>query len=113
MKAIKILGPRKARVSAKVSKPDLPDDCVMIKTMAVSINPTDWKHIDFISTKGATAGCDYSGVVEELGASVDGNLIKVGDRVAGYTHGCKSYNDFPGWEKRHDNWSSCSRLVIR
>lgn len=113
MKAIKILGPRKARVSAKVSKPDLPDDCVMIKTMAVSINPTDWKHIDFISTKGATTGCDYSGVVEELGASVDRNLIKVGDRVAGYTHGCK----FLQWPSRtaicHDNWSSCSRLVLR
>lgn len=89
MKAIKILGPKKAKVATNVPRPELPDDCVMIKTMAVSINPTDWKHIDFISTKGATAGCDYSGVVEELGAAVDKNSIKVGDRVAGYTHGCK------------------------
>lgn len=88
MQAIKIVGPKKARLTGKARRPDLPDDCVLVKTKAVALNPTDWKHIDFIPTKGATVGCDYSGVVEEVGSLVQG--LQLGDRVAGFTHGCES-----------------------
>lgn len=96
MKAIKIIGSRRAKVMARVPMPELAGDCVLIKTMAVALNPTDWKHIDFISTKGATAGCDYSGIIEEIGSDVDpAHGLQVGDRVAGFNHGCKYI--FPAW----------------
>ncbi|KAL4971338.1 chaperonin 10-like protein [Aspergillus desertorum] len=73
--------------------PELAPDCVLVKTMAVALNPTDWKHIDFISTKGATVGCDYAGIIQELGPEVDPSLgLQVGDRVAGFTHGCNGEN---------------------
>ena len=71
MKAIKIAGSRWARVIAKVLMPELAGDCVLIKTMAVALNPTDWKHIHFFLTKGATAGCDYARIIEEGGSDVN------------------------------------------
>lgn len=35
---------------------------------------------------GATVGCDYSGVVEEVGEKVE-KQWKKGDRIAGFVHG--------------------------
>lgn len=91
MKAIKIVGSRRAKVTAKAPMPELPPDCVLIKTKAVALNPTDWKHIDFISIRGATVGCDYAGIIEEIGAEVDpAHGLQIGDRVAGFNHGCRS-----------------------
>ncbi|KAA8642466.1 hypothetical protein EYZ11_001046 [Aspergillus tanneri] len=73
--------------------PELDPDWVLIKTMAVALNPTDWKHIDFIATKGATVGCDYAGIVEGIGSEVDPERgLQVGDRVAGFNHGCNGEN---------------------
>lgn len=66
--------------------PKLRDDYVLVKTAAVALNPTDWKHIDEMATQGATVGCDYSGIVQEVGSAVSNNL-KPGDRVAGLVHG--------------------------
>ncbi|KAH7371307.1 hypothetical protein BKA64DRAFT_553387, partial [Cadophora sp. MPI-SDFR-AT-0126] len=54
----------------------------IVKTAAVALNPTDWKHIDFLASPGATVGCDYSGTVEQVGAAVTTGL-KIGDRVMG------------------------------
>ncbi|KAJ5358483.1 uncharacterized protein N7496_010896 [Penicillium cataractarum] len=88
MKAIKIVGSRRAKVTTKAAMPELAPDCVLIKTKAVALNPTDWKHIDFISIRGATVGCDYAGIIEEIGAEVDpAHGLQVGDRVAGFNHG--------------------------
>ncbi len=39
-----------------------------------------------MATEGATVGCDYSGIVEEVGPAVK-KPFKKGDRVAGFTHG--------------------------
>jgi NADPH:quinone reductase-like Zn-dependent oxidoreductase len=52
----------------------------------VALNPTDWRHIDFVPCKGATVGCDYSGIVEAVGPNVR-KTFKKGDRVAGFLHG--------------------------
>ena len=35
---------------------------------------------------GCTVGCDYSGVVEEMGSKVE-KPWKKGDRIAGFVHG--------------------------
>jgi len=56
--------------------------------VAIAQNPTDWKHVEWAGGIGAVAGCDFAGIVEELGPEVDdGGRIKVGDRVATFTHG--------------------------
>jgi NADPH:quinone reductase-like Zn-dependent oxidoreductase len=44
------------------------------------------KHIDHLPTPNATAGCDFAGVVEEVGPKVSKNWKK-GDRIAGFLHG--------------------------
>ncbi|KAH7074142.1 oxidoreductase-like protein [Paraphoma chrysanthemicola] len=66
--------------------PKLPgDNWIIVKTKAVALNPTDWKNVDRANSPGATVGCDYAGVVEEVGKGVQG--LKVGDRVAGFARG--------------------------
>jgi NADPH:quinone reductase-like Zn-dependent oxidoreductase len=52
----------------------------------VALNPTDWRHIDFVPCNGAIVGCDYSGIVEAAGSNVK-KAFKKGDRVAGFVHG--------------------------
>ncbi|THW20541.1 GroES-like protein [Aureobasidium pullulans] len=59
---------------------------VLVKVKAVAQNPTDYKHIDLLGRPNSILGCDYAGTVESVGASAKGNW-KVGDRIAGVTHG--------------------------
>jgi NADPH:quinone reductase-like Zn-dependent oxidoreductase len=40
-----------------VSVPKLRDDYIIVKTKAVGLNPTDWKHIQFLTEAGARIGC--------------------------------------------------------
>lgn len=41
--------------------------------------------------EGNIVGCDFSGIVVELGEGVDGSITKIGERVAGAVQGCKKY----------------------
>jgi NADPH:quinone reductase-like Zn-dependent oxidoreductase len=69
-----------------VPLPKLPaENWLIVKTKAVALNPTDWKNIDRSTAPGAIAGCDYAGVVEEVGKDVSN--YKVGDRIAGFIRG--------------------------
>jgi NADPH:quinone reductase-like Zn-dependent oxidoreductase len=71
-----------------VPLPKLTDDnWILIKTKAVALNPTDWKNISKATSPGSIAGCDYAGIVEEVGKSV--TRFKVGDRIAGFVRGGK------------------------
>lgn len=56
-----------------------------LQTSAIALNPTDWKHRDFLAPPGSWLGCDFAGKVEKVGTGV-GN-VKVGDRVAAFVHG--------------------------
>jgi NADPH:quinone reductase-like Zn-dependent oxidoreductase len=71
-----------------VPLPKIQDNYVLVKTKAVALNPTDWKSIEGNPSPGAIAGCDYAGIVEEVGNGVTG--LKVGDRIAGFARGGKS-----------------------
>lgn len=54
--------------------------------MAIALNSTDWKHIDFNATKGATVGRDHAGVSEEIGSAVDpAHELQIGDPMKGFT----------------------------
>ncbi|KAF6793462.1 zinc-binding dehydrogenase [Colletotrichum sojae] len=85
-KAIVFVEKGKAEIQ-EVPKPKLRDDYVLVKVKAVGLNPTDWKHVDFAITKaGSRMGCDYAGVVEEVGGEVR-KEFKKGDRISGVVHG--------------------------
>ena len=84
-KAIVVVAERQAAVQ-EVPLPQLHDDWVLVKVKAVAINPTDWKHVAWGATDvGCRVGCDYAGVVEEVGSKV-AKFVK-GDRITGWIHG--------------------------
>ncbi|KAI6760365.1 hypothetical protein HG530_009225 [Fusarium avenaceum] len=94
MQAIRIKSLGEAAVeSAPI--PQLRDYYILVKTRAVAINPADWKSIDYIATPGETVGCDYSGVVVQVGALLQDHF-RPGDRVAGIVHGCNASNHADG-----------------
>ncbi|KAK2739934.1 hypothetical protein FQN55_009108 [Onygenales sp. PD_40] len=67
--------------------PTLPPKCLLVKTVAVGLNPHELLDIDLpwqISDPGDLLGCDYAGIVEEVGSDVKRNFKK-GDRVCGCT----------------------------
>lgn len=66
--------------------PRLLDDYLLIRTVTVAINPTDWTTLDAVGDNGTLVGCDWAGIVEEIGPAVT-KKFKIGDRVAGYAHG--------------------------
>lgn len=67
--------------------PKLRDDYILVKTVAVALNPTDWKHATFnLAAEGGLLGCDFAGIVEEVGSKVTKKWQK-GERIAGVAHG--------------------------
>lgn len=89
-KAVAVVEPKKAALVTDRAIPALRDDYILIKTVAVALNPTDWKHIDYgFAEPGCLVGCDYAGIVEEVGSKVK-KPFKKGDKVAGFVHGCNS-----------------------
>ncbi|KAE8377359.1 zinc-binding oxidoreductase [Aspergillus bertholletiae] len=85
-KAVVVTGPKQAQVVADRPIPALRDDYILVKTVSVAINPTDWKHIDYLAPPGVLVGCDYAGIVQEVGKDVQKSFQK-GDRVCGFVHG--------------------------
>ncbi|KAG8835646.1 hypothetical protein FRC18_000195 [Serendipita sp. 400] len=71
--------------------PELDDDSVLVKIKAVALNPTDWKHIDFLLKPGQSVGCDFAGDIAAIGKNVTG--WKVGDPVGGFVRGGFVVND--------------------
>lgn len=70
----------------QIPTPKVPADYLLVRTVAVALNPTDWTTLDAVGDNGTLVGCDYAGVVEEVGKDVK-KPFKVGDRVAGFGHG--------------------------
>lgn len=96
MKALKIQENNTAAVVADAATPKVRPGYVLIKTKAVGLNPTDWKHIDRgMGGVGATLGCDLAGEVVEVGTDVQKDLKK-GDRIFCFTHGGNSLNHDDG-----------------
>lgn len=53
---------------------------VVVRVLAVGLNPTDYKMLTHFYMEGNTVGCDFCGIVESAGASA---LVSPGDRVCG------------------------------
>lgn len=85
--------------------PKLRDDYILVKTIAVGLNPTDWKHIDFIVKEpGPLVGCDYAGIVEEMGSKVT-KPLKKGGRICGMGHGSNAF--------QHEGGTFAEHIVVK
>lgn len=85
-KAVIVVEPKKDGLVTDRPIPSLRDDYILVKNVSVGLNPTDWKHVAFLSPPGVLVGCDYAGVVEAVGKDVK-KPFKKGDRVCGFVHG--------------------------
>ncbi|KAF7186583.1 Trans-enoyl reductase ACTTS2 [Pseudocercospora fuligena] len=63
-------------------KPRLRETYMRVRPMAVALNPADVAIADFMGSEGTLIGCDYAGIIEEVGAGVHRDF-KMGDRVCG------------------------------
>jgi NADPH:quinone reductase-like Zn-dependent oxidoreductase len=63
---------------------------ILVRTVAVAVSPTDWKHIQFQNTPGGLVGCDYAGIVEEVACEGASKRFERGDRVACFVHGANA-----------------------
>lgn len=89
IKAVVIAG-KEAKLDRSRPSPKLRDDYILVKTEAVALNPTDWKHIAFgLGPQGGLVGCDFAGTVVEVGNAVTKSWKK-GERLAGVAHGGNS-----------------------
>lgn len=82
----KAIGGQGGRVQDDVPVPKISPNEILVKVRAVALNPTDFKHLDAISPPHSIIGCDYAGVVHQVGNAVKGKW-NIGDRVAGAVHG--------------------------
>jgi len=89
IKAIVITKPGLAGIQT-VNLPALREDYILVRTTAVALNPTDWKHVKGIDgNTGCRVGCDYAGIVEQVGSRVT-KAFAPGDRICGFAHGANS-----------------------
>lgn len=79
-RAVKVTGPGQFQVSLANAIPTVADDEVLVKVVAVAINPIDGKSAELSPTAGATSGCDFAGSVVQLGSNIT-KALKLGDRV--------------------------------
>ena len=86
MEAIVVLDGGRVAGIREIPKPNLRPGWVLVKVKAIAVNPTDYKHIDFGGADaGSRVGCDYAGIVEDVGAGV--TKFQKGDRICGLVHG--------------------------
>ena len=74
-------------ISHEIPTPRLLEpDLIIVKNVAVALNPTDYKMPANFPSPGAISGCDFAGVVLKIGPAVT-KPFKIGDRVFGVVHG--------------------------
>ena len=78
--------PLSLTISYTVPMPSLPPPPghVLVRVLAVALNPNDFKMPTYLPDPGATAGCDYCGVVLATSSPSDtSHAYKEGDRICG------------------------------
>ncbi|RDL35872.1 Uncharacterized protein BP5553_06484 [Venustampulla echinocandica] len=59
---------------------------ILVKTIAVALNPCDYKMPTRFPTPGATDGSDFAGIIVKIGTAVQRTDLHIGDRVCGAVH---------------------------
>ncbi|KAF8311465.1 GroES-like protein [Clavulina sp. PMI_390] len=83
-------GVGKTKIITSKAYPSLSANDVIIKVKAVTLNPTDWAHLDGYMgplPAGASLGSDFAGDIVEVGSEAQNKGFKIGDAVAGFTRG--------------------------
>ncbi|KAJ6117560.1 hypothetical protein N7512_007285 [Penicillium capsulatum] len=89
MKAIIYTEPKQSRLVSDRPLPQIRENTVVVKVVAVALNPTDWKHVAMgMAKEGCLLGVDYAGTVEQSNSPE----WKKGDRIAGFVHGGNANN---------------------
>jgi NADPH:quinone reductase-like Zn-dependent oxidoreductase len=70
---------------ADIKEQAMRPDYIKVKTVALGLNPTDLHHTAGAGRVGGIIGCDFSGIVEEVGKECRQDLKK-GDHVYGVAH---------------------------
>lgn len=73
MRAIVMQGNKSAALVSDRPVPALRPAYLLVRVKAVALNPTDFKHVDYLNTPDHLFGCDYAGVVAEVGEGVKKN----------------------------------------
>ncbi|KAL7928639.1 FAD binding domain-containing protein [Trichoderma chlorosporum] len=85
-KASKVAGPGQFQVSLTNETPTVANDKVLVKVVAVAINPIDGNSAELSPTVRVTSGCDFAGSVVRLGNNI-AKKLKLGDRFCTCTFG--------------------------
>ncbi|POS75425.1 zinc-binding dehydrogenase [Diaporthe helianthi] len=72
--------------TANISLPGLKPGAIIVKTVAVALNPSDHKMGAAFPSPGAVVGMDFSGIVAAIHPETKTDL-KIGDRVCGMAQG--------------------------
>jgi NADPH:quinone reductase-like Zn-dependent oxidoreductase len=81
----------------KVTVPTLRDDYINVKVHAVALNPTDWKHVDYLASSGARVAAITQVWLKRLARKsrrVSGRVIVYRASLMDVTQVCKS-NSLP------------------
>lgn len=87
MRAIHIKCRSQAAILEK-PRPTVPGGYILVQPIAVAVQPSDWKHVDFIfvgDPTGVRLGFEYAGNVVAIGSNTICDY-KIGDRVFGLCH---------------------------
>ncbi|KAK2013653.1 GroES-like protein [Colletotrichum eremochloae] len=87
MKAIHIEGRGKAVITDQ-PVPEPRDGHILVRPRAVAVQPSDWKHVDYVfvgQPAGVRMGFEYAGEIVDVGEHVPLEFRK-GDRVFGLCH---------------------------
>ena len=76
---------------AEISIPELTPGTVLVKTLAVTLDPSDYKMGAAFPTPGAVIGSNFAGTVVAIASDTDTDLVP-GDTVAGGSHGSNPGN---------------------
>ncbi|KAI1076752.1 GroES-like protein [Whalleya microplaca] len=68
-------------ISQDALLPELEADMLLLKTVAVAVNPVDVKLTGPMASEGAVAGCDCAGIVVAMGPEVPTDRFALGDRI--------------------------------
>ncbi|KAH6629725.1 putative zinc-binding dehydrogenase family oxidoreductase [Boeremia exigua] len=83
-----------------VPLPQIPDDRMLVRVVAVALNPCDWKMPGQFPAKGVANGTDYAGIIVAIGPRVSKLPSKpqwqVGDEVFGACHGANAIDPQSG-----------------
>lgn len=75
-------------ISQNVPLPPLYEpEMILIKTVAVPLNPCDWKMPARFPCPGATDGCDFAGIIVQISPNCTRQDLNIGDKVFGAVHG--------------------------